>query len=159
MLEQIFGIISSLSSWAVALIPIFTIIGLVVPKVRHRLGIALKGMLGIDELNTQFAHLTTRVEKMETCMEDMQNEVSTVKNILDGHLEFDEKKMKVTMLHLKDNLMQSFCYYTERGYILIEELNVLQEVYESYIDFKGNGVIKSKWENVILKLPNKPIKK
>jgi hypothetical protein len=59
---------------------------------------------------------------------------------------------------LKDSLLSSFHFYEDRGYITLEELEVLSDVYNSYIELNGNGLIQSRWENVICKLPAHPPK-
>ena len=86
----------------------------------------------------------------------MNIQINNIENTLNSHLEKDQEKLEAQMFNLKESLMRSFHFYVDRGYITLEERNTLQDVYNSYRKFNGNGVFKEFWEEKILKLPDKP---
>jgi hypothetical protein len=56
---------------------------------------------------------------------------------LDGKL---SSIIKTNMLNTKNNLMKSFDYYTNRGYVTIDERKHIISMYEDYKDTGGNGI-------------------
>ena len=153
MLDKIYSIITSISQWAVAVIPILTLMGLCVPKVREWLAKKLESILGLQKIEQSVKEGNKVVEGLKQELVDVRKEISELKEKTDLHIEKDKDKIEGLKCSLKACLLSSFHFYIERGYITFEELSVLQDVFDAYLELHGNGAIKAQWENKILKLP------
>ena len=131
-----------LNEICVTSLPILSFFGLVIPKTRNWIGKKIKHFFGIDCLKQEVASLKEENQKLN--------------DKLENHISRDEDKLLAQLSSLKHNLMRDFSYYVDRGYISLEELDILQEVYNSYRKSGGNGLFQKKWEEQILKLPDKP---
>ena len=129
--------------------PILTLLGLIIPKIRKWLKSKLQTFLGLDEIHKDIKSGFNKMDNLEAQIKELQSSFNQ-------HLDQDSEKIKAQLANLRDSLMRAFNFYISRGYITLEELTSLQEVYKSYRYFNGNGLFKKKWEEEILKLPNQP---
>jgi hypothetical protein len=142
VIEQILSFLSESWKWVATIIEILCVVCFTVPKIRAKIKNSLQNFIGLKDIKEEIKKLKDQVDKIE--------------KTLDSHLENDKEKLEAQMFNLKESLMRSFHFYAERGYITLEERNTLQDVYNSYRKFGGNGVFKEFWEGKILKLPDKP---
>lgn len=146
---KIIDFFSQISVFAVTVLPIFTLCGLIVPKMRKWLIKNFREIFGVNELRGD-------IDGIKNDLAAVKDQIACIEKNLNEHIVKDEDKLKAQMVTLKDTLMRAFSFYMDRKYITLEELDTLQDVYNAYIRFNGNGVFKAKWENEILKLPNIP---
>ena len=122
---------------------------MIIPKIRKWLKSKLQTFLGLDEIHKDIKSGFNKMDNLEAQIKELQSSFNQ-------HLDQDSEKIKAQLANLRDSLMRAFNFYISRGYITLEELTSLQEVYKSYRYFNGNGLFKKKWEEEILKLPNQP---
>lgn len=151
MKETVFEILSEIQKWITLILPIITFGSLIVPKIRKWIKRKLRELIGIQEIQD-------KTNEIQQEISSMKQQINLIETTLNNHLDRDKEKVEAQMYNLKDSLMRSFHFYINRGYITLEELNTLQDVYKSYRKFGGNGVFKALWENKILELPDKPPK-
>lgn len=149
MRGEFLSVLTILNKWASLVLPILTLLGLIIPKIRKWLKSKLQTFLGLDEIHKDIKNGFNKMDKLE-------NQIEELKKSFNQHLDQDSEKIKAQLANLRDSLMRAFNFYISRGYITLEELTSLQEVYKSYRYFNGNGLFKKKWEEEILKLPNQP---
>lgn len=142
LFEALKEVFLKINEFCVISLPILSFFTLVIPKTRKWIGTKIKQFFGIETLKQEIASLKDENKKFNEKLEK--------------HIDKDEDKMLAQMSNLKHSLMREFAFYIDRGYITLEELDVLQEVYISYRKSGGNGVFQKKWENQILNLPDKP---
>ena len=140
--EQILEFLSESWKWIATFIEIAGVFCFTVPKIRNKFKDVLQNFIGLKDLNKE--------------MKAMKEQIDKIEKTLDSHLDKDKEKLEAQMFNLKESLMRSFHFYTDRGYITLEERNTLQDVYKSYRKFNGNGVFQEFWEEKILRLPDKP---
>ena len=149
MQGEFLSILTILNKWASLILPILTLLGLIIPKIRRWIKSKLQIFLGLDEIHKDIKSGFNKMDNLEAQIKELQSSFNQ-------HLDQDSEKIKAQLANLRDSLMRAFNYYINRGYITLEELTSLQEVYKSYRYFNGNGLFKKKWEEEILKLPNQP---
>ena len=142
MMEQVFNFLENSWKWVAILIEILCVVCFTIPKIRNKIKDSLQNFIGLKELNNEFKR--------------MKEQIDNIEKTLNSHLDKDKEKLEAQMFNLKESLMRSFHFYIDRGYITLEERNTLQDVYNSYRKFHGNGVFQEFWEGKILKLPDKP---
>lgn len=145
MAEQTLEILSNFWKYTATAIEALCLICFTIPKIRNKIKISLQSFIGLVDLKKEIKLMNIQINNIE--------------NTLNSHLEKDQEKLEAQMFNLKESLMRSFHFYVDRGYITLEERNTLQDVYNSYRKFNGNGVFKEFWEEKILKLPDKPLNK
>lgn len=149
MRGEFLSVLTILNRWASLVLPILTLLGLIIPKIRKWLKSKLQTFLGLDEIHKDIKSGFNKMDNLEAQIKELQSSFNQ-------HLDQDSEKIKAQLANLRDSLMRAFNFYISRGYITLEELTSLQEVYKSYRYFNGNGLFKKKWEEEILKLPNQP---
>ena len=154
-LTQIQTNLSGIIKWIGLIIEIITIVCVTIPKTRQVIKTWLKKVTGYDKIRKEISESRTETNEAIT---KMQDQVTEINNKLSNHIELDNLKLEGLMNSLKDSLLSSFHFYEDRGYITLEELDVLKDVYESYTALGGNGLIRTRWQEVICKLPHKPKK-
>lgn len=148
-MTEIYSLLSGAVRWLGLIVELLGILAVILPQSRKALTKFIRKLSGYSELQKHN-------EEVNKKMEGYSNQLNDLSNKLDSHMSLDELKMNGLMNGLKDSLLSSFHFYEDRGYITLEELKVLQDIYEAYTNLGGNGLIKSRWENVICKLPSKP---
>ena len=146
---EFLSVLIILNKWVSLVLPILTFLGLIIPKIRKWLKSKLQTFLGLDEIHKDIKSGFNKMDNLEAQIKELQSSFNQ-------HLDQDSEKIKAQLANLRDSLMRAFNFYISRGYITLEELTSLQEVYKSYRYFNGNGLFKKKWEEEILKLPNQP---
>lgn len=149
MRGEFLSVLIILNKWVSLVLPILTFLGLIIPKIRKWLKSKLQTFLGLDEIHKDIKSGFNKMDNLEAQIKELQSSFNQ-------HLDQDSEKIKAQLANLRDSLMRAFNFYISRGYITLEELTSLQEVYKSYRYFNGNGLFKKKWEEEILKLPNQP---
>lgn len=157
-------ILTIFSQYSSLILPIITLLILIIPKLRVILKKGLRNIIGIGEINDKLDKVNEQSDnfkqEISKTIENLETQFDSLHRKFDQHTELDEKKLLNQVATAKNSLMSAFYFYIDRKYITIEELNVLEELYSSYSEIGGNGVIKKMWENDISKLPNrKPIKR
>ena len=142
--------------WAGLTIEVITLIFVTIPKTREILKKWLQKASGYEALKNEFVSNRTEVNGI---IEEMRERIDTINENLNTHTKLDSLKLEGLMNSLKDSLLSSFHFYEDRGYITLEELEVLGDVYNSYTALGGNGLIQTRWTENICKLPSKPPKK
>lgn len=143
--------------WGTLIFEVIAFLSLIIPKTRKALGKLCRRISGYEELHNELTTIKEQVNKVDEKIASVDEKIKVVDTNLNDHIKLDELKLEGQMNGLKDSLLSSFHFYAEdRGYITLEEFDVLQDVYNSYIALNGNGGIKSRWENVICKLPSQP---
>lgn len=57
---------------------------------------------------------------------------------------FGYKKLRNALMVMQlDRIMQAHRYYTDRGYITVTELDIIEKMNESYRELGGNGTAKA----------------
>ena len=154
--SNIYTHLSDTIKWIGLLIEIISLVCVTIPKTRNALKAWLKKVTGYNRVYEEIGK--TRKQVNDT-VSKMQTQVEDINTKLTNHIELDNLKLEGLMNSLKDSLLSSFHFYEERGYITLEELEVLDDVYKSYTSLGGNGLIQTRWNEVICKLPPKPPKK
>lgn len=142
-MKTLYDLLIMISGICVLLVPIITVFTKLCPPLRNKFHKGIKSIIGISEIKDD-------IEKLKDVTEKMSDD-------LYQHIEDGKKRLDTDRNLLRSSLIRSFSFYIDRGWISLEELEVLQLEYDQYRSIKGNGVIKSKWEKEILKLPNQPI--
>lgn len=144
-MKTLYDLLIMISGICVLLVPIITVFTKLCPPLRNKFHKGIKSIIGISEIKDD-------IEKLKNVTEKMSDD-------LYRHIEDGKKRLDTDRNLLRSSLIRSFSFYIDRGWISLEELEVLQLEYDQYRSIKGNGVIKNKWEKEILKLPNQPIEK
>lgn len=142
-MKTLYDLLIMISGICVLLVPIITVFTKLCPPLRNKFHKGIKSIIGISEIKDD-------IEKLKDVTEKMSDD-------LYQHIEDGKKRLDTDRNLLRSSLIRSFSFYIDRGWISLEELEVLQLEYDQYRSIKGNGVIKNKWEKQILKLPNQPI--
>lgn len=142
--------------WVGLTIEIITVLFVTIPKTREIIKQWLRKISGYEALRQDFKNNRQEVNGV---IEKMSNNITNIDEKLTNHMELDKLKLEGLLNSLKDSLLSSFHFYEGRGYITLEELEVLGDVYNSYVVLGGNGLIQTRWEQIICKLPAKPPKK
>lgn len=142
-MKTLYDLLIMISGICVLLVPIITVFTKLCPPLRNKFHKGIKSIIGISEIKDD-------IEKLKDVTEKMSDD-------LYQHIEDGKKRLDTDRNLLRSSLIRSFSFYIDRGWISLEELEVLQLEYDQYRSIKGNGVIKNKWEKEILKLPNQPI--
>lgn len=142
-MKTLYDLLIVISGICVLLVPIITVFTKLCPPLRNKFHKGIKSIIGISEIKDD-------IEKLKDVTEKMSDD-------LYQHIEDGKKRLDTDRNLLRSSLIRSFSFYIDRGWISLEELEVLQLEYDQYRSIKGNGVIKNKWEKEILKLPNQPI--
>lgn len=142
--NSFYSFLSNCAKWLSIFIEFFGVLGIIIPNTR--------------KIIVKFFHKLSGYNELDKRLNECQSQILLLTKKLEEHTSLDELKMNGLMNGLKDSLLSSFHFYEERGYVTLEELKVLQDIYEAYIKLGGNGLIKYRWENVICKLPSKPPK-
>lgn len=142
-MKTLYDLLIMISGICVLLVPIITVFAKLCPPLRNKFHKGIKSIIGISEIKDD-------IEKLKDVTEKMSDD-------LYQHIEDGKKRLDTDKNLLRSSLIRSFSFYIDRGWISLEELEVLQLEYDQYRSIKGNGVIKNKWEKEILKLPNQPI--
>lgn len=144
-MKTLYDLLIMISGICVLLVPIITVFTKLCPPLRKKFHTGIKSIIGVSEIKDD-------IEKLKNVTEKMSDD-------LYQHIEDGKKRLDTDRNLLRSSLIRSFSFYIDRGWITLEELEVLQLEYDQYRSIKGNGVIKNKWEKEILKLPNQPTKK
>lgn len=155
-IDNFYTHLGSVLRWVTLTLEIITVLFVAIPKTRDVLKAWLRRASGYEALRNDFNENRTEVNEI---IDKMRQDIFSINQKLTDHTQLDALKLEGLMNSLKDSLLTSFHYYEERGYITLEELEVLGDVYNSYTALNGNGLIKTRWEQSICKLPFKPPKK
>lgn len=136
---EIFHTVAGICSLAV---PVFTICFTFLPKLRG----CIQRLLGIQGL-------AQSVQDLDKKYDMTTDKIQLLTDSLTKHLKDAEKRQQTDVCLLREVLITKFKAFQDRGYITYDELETIQKAYEQYIALGGNGVIKHKWEEEILKLP------
>ena len=132
---EFLSVLTIINKWASLVLPILTLLGLIIPKIRKWLKSKLQTFLGLDEIHKDIKSGFNKMDNLEAQIKELQSSFNQ-------HLDQDSEKIKAQLANLRDSLMRAFNFYISRGYITLEELTSLQEVYKSYRYFNGNGLFK-----------------
>ena len=89
-------------------------------------------------------YLLYSIKKREKCIDE--GIADNAEGLREHNAKFDaldwklDSIMKTNMLNTQNNLMKSFDYYTNRGYVTIDERKHIISMYEDYKDTGGNGI-------------------
>lgn len=154
-IDNFYAHLGSILRWVTLTLEIITVLFVAIPKTRDVLKAWLRKASGYEALHNEFNKNRTEVNEV---IDKMRQDIFSINQKLTDHTQLDALKLEGLMNSLKDSLLSSFHFYEERGYITLEELEVLEDVYNSYSALGGNGLIQIRWEQNICKLPSKPNK-